>query len=94
MGLPDIYTYGNLKPKNPAGKWDLMSGAGSAAGFIGWQRHKLDWMDADRKTYLSEGKHTLELTPLDAKEGISMIVVPVTNPDQPSRAIKLGVWNI
>jgi len=84
MGLPDIYTYGNLKPKNPAGQWDLMSGAGSAAGFIGWQRHKLDWMDANRKTYLSEGKHTLELTPLDAKEGVSMIVVPVTKPKEPS----------
>lgn len=84
MGLPDIYTYGDRQPKNPVGEWDLMSGAGRAAGFIGWHRHKLDWLDADRKTYLSEGTHTLTLTPLDAKEGISMIVVPVDNPKQPS----------
>jgi len=84
MGLPDVYTYGDLKPKNPAGDWDLMTSAGRAAGFIGWHRHKLDWLDADRKSYLSEGTHTLELTPLDGKEGVSMIVIPVTNPKQPS----------
>ncbi len=84
MGLPDIYTYGDLKPKNPAGNWDLMTSAGRAAGFIGWHRHKLDWMDDDRKTYLSKGTHTIELTPLDAENGVSMIVVPVTNPKQPS----------
>lgn len=84
MGLPDLYTYGDLKPKNPVGEWDLMSGAGRAAGFIGWQRHKLGWLDADRKTLLSKGKHTLELTPLDAKEGVSMIVVPLTMSKHPS----------
>lgn len=84
MGLPDIYTYGDLKPKNPAGAWDLMTSAGRAAGFIGWHRHKLRWLGADRKSYLSEGTHTLDLAPLDAKKGLSMIVIPVTNPKQPS----------
>lgn len=61
-----------------------MTSAGGAAGFIGWHRHKLDWLDADRKTYLSEGEHTFDLTPLDAKDGVSMIVIPVSDPKQPS----------
>jgi len=83
MGLPDIYTYGDLKPKNPAGAWDLMSSAGNAAGFLGWHRHKLGWLDDDRKTYLNQGSHTVELQALDAGKGTSMIVVPVDNIEQP-----------
>ena len=39
---------------------------------------------ANRKTYLAEGEHTIELTPLDAKDGVSMIVVPVSKPQHPS----------
>ncbi len=85
MGLPDIYTYGNLQPKNPAGPWDLMSSGGGATGFIGWHRHKLGWMPAARQRYLTEGKHQIELTPLDAKSGTSMIVVPADNPKHPSK---------
>jgi M6 family metalloprotease-like protein len=84
MGLPDVYTYGGLEPKNPAGAWDLMTSAGRAAGFIGWHRHKLDWLGTDRKTYLKEGTHTLDLTPLDSEKGVSMIVVPVSDPEKPS----------
>jgi M6 family metalloprotease-like protein len=50
MGLPDLYTYGGVAgPKNPAGPWDIMSEAGSSTGFLGWHRHKLKWLDADRK---------------------------------------------
>ena len=78
MGLPDVYTYGNRVPEgtptNPFGPWDIMSG--NATGFMGWHRHKLDWLDDDRKTYLTQGTHTLALTPLSSDTGVSMIVVP------------------
>lgn len=85
MGLPDIYTYGDLQPKNPAGAWDLMSSGGGAVGFIGWHRHKLGWMDDNRKAYLTKGIHEIDLTPLDAKDGVSMLVVPVDQHDSPSK---------
>jgi M6 family metalloprotease-like protein len=86
MGLPDLYTYGGVEgPKNPAGPWDLMSLAGSSTGFLGWHRHKLGWLDADRKTCLTGGDTTLALTPLHAESGVSMIVIPVDDPKHPSK---------
>ena len=86
MGLPDLYSYGDAEgPKNPTGPWDIMSAAGRAGGFLGWHRHKLQWLDADRKTYVIEGKHTFTLTPLNGASGISMITVPVDDPDTPSK---------
>lgn len=92
MGLPDLYTYGGVEgPKNPAGPWDLMSGAGNATGFLGWHRHKLEWLDADRKTYLTSGTTQLTLTPLDADHGISMVVIPVADPEKPSKVFVLEV---
>jgi M6 family metalloprotease-like protein len=87
MGLPDLYTYGDLQPKNPAGPWDIMSQARNATGFIGWHRHKFGWLDNDRKTYLVKDTHTLTLTPIDGDEGVSMIAVPAVNedPENPSK---------
>lgn len=89
MGLPDLYTYGDKvpddAPRNPLGPWDLMSAAGRASGFIGWHRHKLGWLDDNRKTYLSKGTHKLTLTPLEDNNGISMIVVPADDPAAPSK---------
>ena len=86
MGLPDLYSYGDAKgPKNPTGPWDIMSAAGRASGFLGWHRHKLEWLDADRKTYLTEGKHRITLTPLNAKSGVSMVAVPTDDPKKPSK---------
>lgn len=83
LGLPDVYTYGNRVPEgtpmNPFGPWDIMSG--NATGFIGWHRHKLEWLDSDRKTYLTQGTHTLTLTPLSSDQGVSMIVVPAPGED-------------
>jgi M6 family metalloprotease-like protein len=83
LGLPDVYTYGNRVPegtsKNPFGPWDIMSGP--STGFIGWHRHKLEWLDEDRKTYLTEGTHTFTLTPLSDDAGVSMIVVPALGED-------------
>jgi M6 family metalloprotease-like protein len=84
MGLPDLFSYGDAKgPKNPLGPWDIMSGP--ATGFLGWHRHKFGWLDADRKTYLSNGSHKLKLTPINGDRGVSMIVVPVDNPEHPSK---------
>ena len=88
MGLPDLYSYGDAEgPKNPTGPWDIMSAAGRAGGFLGWHRHKLKWLDADRKTYLVEGKHQFNLAPLNASSGVSMITVPVPvdDPAKPSK---------
>jgi M6 family metalloprotease-like protein len=86
MGLPDLYSYGDAKgPRNPTGPWDIMSAAGRASGFLGWHRHKLQWLDADRKTYLVKGKHRFKLTPLNGSSGVSMITVPVDNPAKPSK---------
>ncbi|MEI7955522.1 MAG: hypothetical protein WCJ66_10180, partial [Verrucomicrobiota bacterium] len=67
MGLPDLYTYGGVAgPKNPTGPWDIMSDAGRSSGFLGWHRHKLGWLDANRKAYLTKNAQSLELTPLSA----------------------------
>ncbi|MFT5904696.1 MAG: M6 family metalloprotease-like protein [Cryomorphaceae bacterium] len=92
MGLPDLYTIGDLEPKNPVGAWDIMSIAHNATGFIGWHRHKLGWLASTRKTYLTEGQHSIDLSPLDSKSGVSMIVIPVDNPKHPSKvfAIEIG----
>ena len=92
MGLPDLYSYGNAKgPKNPVGPWDIMSSAGKASGFLGWQRHKLNWLDADRKTYVVSGKYRFKLMPLNASSGISMITVPVDDPVKPSKVFVVEV---
>jgi M6 family metalloprotease-like protein len=95
MGLPDVYTYGGRVPEgtpmNPFGPWDIMSGP--STGFVGWHRHKLDWLDADRKTYLTQGTHRLTLADLDAESGVSMVVVPAIGEDvlQPSKVYVLEV---
>ena len=86
MGLPDLYSYGEAKgPKNPTGPWDIMSAAGRASGFLGWHRHKLQWLDADRKTYAVKGKNQFDLMPLNAKSGLSMIAIPTDDPAKPSK---------
>ena len=92
MGLPDLYSYGDAKgPKNPASVWDIMSSAGKASGFLGWHRHKLNWLDADRKTYVVEGKHQFKLMPLNATSGISMIAIPDDDPVKPSKILVIEV---
>jgi len=92
MGLPDLYTYGGVAgPKNPAGPWDIMSEAGRSTGFLGWHRHKLKWLDADRKAYLTKNARSLELTPLSGSSGLSLIVVPVGDPARPSKVFCIEV---
>lgn len=86
MGLPDLYTYEGVKgTKNPAGPWDIMSLAGNATGFLGWHRHKLGWLDASRKTYLTGSDTKLVLTSLDAASGVSMVAIPADTPARPCK---------
>lgn len=92
MGLPDLYTYTGVSgTKNPTGPWDLMSEAGQSSGFLGWQRHKLKWLDADRKTYLTDGDVRFTLTPLNAISGLSMVVIPVDDPIHPSKVFVIEI---
>jgi len=92
MGLPDLYTYGGVAgPKNPTGPWDIMSEAGNSTGFLGWHRHKLKWLDAERKAYLVKNAQALELTPLSGSSGLSMIVVPVGDPARPGKVFVIEV---
>ena len=92
MGLPDLYTYGGVDgPKNPAGPWDIMSEAGRSSGFLGWHRHKLKWLDAGRKAYLTKSARSLELTPLSGSFGLSLVVVPVGDPARPSKVFCIEV---
>lgn len=86
MGLPDLYTYKGVDgPKNPVDGWDLMSVSSTATGFLGWHRHKLGWLDADRKTYVTRDALGVRLTPLHAKAGVSMAVIPADDPAKPSK---------
>lgn len=95
MGLPDVYTYTSRvpegTPQNPLGPWDIMSGP--STGFMGWHRHKLGWLDDNRKTYLTQGTHRLTITPLSADHGLSMIVIPALeqDPNQPSKVYSIEV---
>lgn len=92
MGLPDLYTIGDPEgPKNPVGSWDIMADGNRASGFIGWHRHKLGWLDADRKTYLTEGVHRLELAPLDAPSGTSLAIVPVDSAERPHKVFAVEI---
>lgn len=92
MGLPDLYTIGDPEgPKNPVGSWDIMSDGNRANGFIGWHRHKLGWLDADRKTYLTKGVHQLDLAPLDAPSGTSLAIVPVSLADRPHKVFAVEI---
>jgi len=92
LGLPDLYTYGGVEgPKNPAGPWDIMSEAGRSTGFLGWHRHKLKWLDAERKAYLTTSRSPLKLTPLSSAAGVSLAVVPADDPTRPSKVFVIEV---
>lgn len=97
MGLPDIYTYEGVKgPQHPAGPWDLMSISNACTGFFGWHRHKLAWLDADRKTYLTSdngyfhGEHGLADKWYPHQESIR---VPLIIRDPRMDAAKRGTTN-
>lgn len=91
MGLPDLYTIGDLDPKNPVGSWDIMSDGNRSTGFLGWHRHKLGWLAPERKDYLVGTRHDVVLTPLDAESGTSMVVIPADDPAQPTTVFVIEV---
>jgi hypothetical protein len=63
-----------------------MSDIFRASGFIGWHRHKNGWLAEDQKRYLPFPGTTAEtLTPLNEREGVSMLVIPADAPANPSK---------
>jgi M6 family metalloprotease-like protein len=87
MSLPDTYDIHvrGLEHRAPAGAWDLMCDVGNGCNFIGWHRHKLEWLDAPRKHYMTEEVFETTLTPLNTDEGLAMVVVPVGDSSNPSK---------
>lgn len=83
LGLPDLYRLDGQA--SHVGTWDIMCDIFTGTTFLGWHRHKLGWLDDNRKKYLRSGTLKTVLTPLSSNSGISMIVVPAENPDQPSK---------
>jgi M6 family metalloprotease-like protein len=91
LGLPDLYS--TKTQKHTVGPWDLMCDIYHSKNFMGWHRHKLKWLDADRKHYVPDFKFKGTLTPLAAKKGISMLVLPLNDKKSPSKVavIELAV---
>ena len=86
FGLPDLYPVGGFAEESLAGCWCLMSDIFRASGFIGWHRHKNGWLADDRKRYLPSPGGTREtLTPLQEREGVSMLVIPADDAVRPSK---------
>lgn len=87
MGLPDLYPYGASVDTSRAGCWDIMSDIFHCTTFLGWHRHKNGWLDTSRAAYLSESpqERYLTLSPLSSRHGISMVVLPIDDPQSPSR---------
>ena len=86
FGLPDLYPGGGFAEDSLAGCWCLMSDIFRASGFIGWHRHKCGWLAEDRKRYLPQTGGTREtLTPLQEREGVSMVVIPADDAGRPSK---------
>jgi hypothetical protein len=59
--------------------------------FLGWHRHKLGWLDDNRKKYLKSGTLRATLTPLNSAAGVSMIVIPADDPDHPSKVFAVEI---
>ena len=83
LGLPDLYGL-NGQPST-VGTWELMCDIFTGTSFCGWHRHKLGWLDDNRKAYLATGTLRTLLTPLSTAKGVSMIVVPEGNPEHPAK---------
>jgi len=83
LGLPDLYRLDGQAFH--VGAWDIMCDLFKGTSFLGWHRHKLGWLDDNRKKYLRSGTLRTILTPLSSNSGVSMIVVPADNPDRPSK---------
>lgn len=86
-GLPDLYPYGGGVDTSRAGCWDIMSDIFHCTTFLGWHRHKNGWLPPERTSYLSESpqERYLTLSPLSSRYGLSMVVLPIDDPQCPSK---------
>ena len=57
--------------------------------FHGWHRHKNEWLDQPRKTYLQDTTATWykTLSPLSSSYGLSMIALPIDAVQNPSKVL-------
>ncbi len=85
FGLPDLYPFSECASGPRAGPWDLMDNIFQGNVFFGWHRHKMGWLDQERKTFLQQGEWFDTLSPLSAAYGTSMVVIPVGNDPKPSK---------
>ena len=49
FGLPDLYPYSEGADSAKAGCWSIMSDIFHSVCFLGWHRHKNEWLDQPRK---------------------------------------------
>jgi M6 family metalloprotease-like protein len=88
FGLPDLYPGDDpcaAGRPNLVEAWDLMDNIFQGNVFFGWHRHKMGWLDAERKTFLGSGEWSGILSRLSAAYGTSMVVIPVGSDPQPSK---------
>lgn len=87
FGLPDLYPGSGGASDSKAGCWSIMSDIFHSVSFMGWHRHKNEWLDSSRKTYISQsttGWYTT-ISPLPGDCGLSMIVLPIDDETRPSK---------
>jgi M6 family metalloprotease-like protein len=77
FGLPDLYT---SEGGGAVGHWDIMSEDwGANNDLLGWHKWKLGWLDNDQiGCAAAPGTTEYALTPLAAKGGSKMAIVPLT----------------
>lgn len=93
FGLPDLYWDQQPPDVSEAGCWDIMSDTYRSMSFLGWHRHKFGWLDPWRELYISdstEGWYTT-LSPLSGGCGVSMIVLPIDAPLNPTKVFVVEV---
>src|SRR6185295_15241833 len=66
FGLPDLYPYSDCASGSTVGPWDLMDNIFQGNIFFGWHRHKMGWLDQERKTFLKQGAWSGTLSRLSA----------------------------
>jgi M6 family metalloprotease-like protein len=93
FGLPDLYPYGGGAGNSEVGCWEIMSDIFHCVSFLGWHRHKNRWLSSSRKTYLSQSTQGwyATLSPLSGTCGLSMVVLPLDNPLDPSKVLVVEV---
>jgi M6 family metalloprotease-like protein len=94
FGLPDQYPFDVAAPadRSAAGCWSIMSDIFRANGFLAWDRRKNGWLDTSQMRYLSApGRQVVRLAPPTERDGVQMVVVPVDDPQSPSRVLVMEV---